>query len=303
MFGEREVGEDIQLSDGERGIAALGRPADCECCGLGLREVGERALRAAVERERDGRRNAFDADGRGILRRFAEEEDVHLSAGLGIGEEREAREGLRTVEAEHETGLGGGGLHVEKRLRIVVNGALPRGIAAARVGESDRAFCIDASHVECGLVIHEVTEKLLGVCRLRALADGHRGCLAFAEDIDAVDRRGVGDVRLDEDVFRELVDAVRELVVVDALDGHVLRDLRPGLVARGGVGVARVDRDGAARDLCGEFEVREHLRLGEADEVVLLALERRPAGGDVVVEPRSSSLGVHVALCGGIEER
>ena len=302
MVGECDVGEDIKLAEGERSFTGIGSPPQCEGRCLCLGKVGKCALRGAIECQRDGGGDAFDAHGRGFLRGLAEEEDIHFAAGLGIGEEREAGEGMRAVEACDETGFARGGIHVQERLGIIVDGVLPGAIAAAGVGVGDSAFCVDAGHVEGGLVIDEVPEELLHVHGLRAAHDGGGCGRAFAEDIQAVDGRGLGDVGLDEQVFCEFVDALRELAVVDALDWHVLGDERPCLVSGRGVAVAGVERDGAAGGLRGEFKSRDKLRLCKLEQVVLCAGECGPARRDIVIEPRCRGFGGDVALLGRVVE-
>ena len=302
MVAEGEVGKDVQFADCERGFAALRSPAECEGRCLGLGKVGAAALRGAVEGQRDRRGDAFDAHGRGVFRSLAEEEDVHFSTGLGVREERKPSKGLCAVETDDQSGLAGRGLDAEKCLRIIINRALPAIRAAAGIGKCDRGFCIDAGHVEGGLVVHEIAEQRLHVHGLRAAHDGGRGGGAFAEDVQAVDRRRLGDVRLDEQVLREFVDPLGELLIVDAFDRHVLRDERPCLVTGSGVAITGVERDGAAGGLGGKFKVRDELRLGELEQVILLPRERGPAGGDVVVQPRRGGFGRDVALCARIEK-
>jgi len=93
----------------------------------------------------------------------------------------------------------------------------------------------------------------------------------------------------EEDVLRHTGEIPGELLI-DRVQRNVLEQRHPGRSSWSSCDIRPVHRNRAVGRPRGDREIRDELRVGERNEMVLFPSHERPASGDIVVQPRGSGL-------------
>ncbi len=185
---------------------------------------------------------------------------------------------------------------------VVVDRFLPGKRTVGRVGRENGAAGEETVRIEGRLVV-DLAEDGVRVDRLLTLAEiidrrwlfpiEGTGCRADPGWVRSVSMRMYLAKRVKgRSSFFSLIE----------LKGDILGQRRPRFRPGSAGFVTRVKRDGAVGGLRGHAEIGNEFRLGEGDEVALLAREHRPARRHIVIQPGGGRFGRHVGLVGGIVE-